>query len=237
MTRKHTSLSHTVARYASILFIFLLLSSCGKPDARLREADGTRIAYTFYEPAVTTTKAVILLHELGKDRHVWDELAPELAEHYAVISIDLRGHGESSGDYERFTPQDYQNMYKDAGTAQEFLRQKGYTDFGAIGASIGANVALVYASAYDAKAAVLLSPGMNIQSINLQAMAPKVREPILLIASVDDGYSAESVDLLQSILPRGTKKRYDNAGHGTEMLQNKQVKDDMLAWFAVHIDR
>ncbi len=38
---------------------------------------------------------LILIHGLSDDLHFWDPLIPGLAVHYQVISLDLRGHGQS----------------------------------------------------------------------------------------------------------------------------------------------
>ncbi len=70
----------------------------------------------------TTTPTVILLHMLGKDRSTWNAFASTLSqkEGYAVLSIDLRGHGESvkqnNGNaisFQSFTPDDYNKMVLD----------------------------------------------------------------------------------------------------------------------------
>ncbi|HEY4177189.1 MAG TPA: alpha/beta hydrolase [Kofleriaceae bacterium] len=39
---------------------------------------------------------IILVHGLGSSLRDWDHLVPALAEHYRVVSLDLRGHGQSS---------------------------------------------------------------------------------------------------------------------------------------------
>jgi pimeloyl-ACP methyl ester carboxylesterase len=43
-------------------------------------------------PGATT---LVLLHGGGANAHWWDHLAPRLAEHFRVISLDFRGHGDS----------------------------------------------------------------------------------------------------------------------------------------------
>jgi pimeloyl-ACP methyl ester carboxylesterase len=40
--------------------------------------------------------AVVLVHGLGGDRHVWDEVAKKLAQTHTVIALDLPGHGEAA---------------------------------------------------------------------------------------------------------------------------------------------
>ena len=39
---------------------------------------------------------LLLLHGLASTCHIWDMVAPILAEDHAVIALDLRGHGESA---------------------------------------------------------------------------------------------------------------------------------------------
>ena len=44
---------------------------------------------------------LILLHGFGLDAHVWDEVAPRLADPCRTLALDLRGHGDSDRDPER----------------------------------------------------------------------------------------------------------------------------------------
>ena len=39
--------------------------------------------------------ALVLVHGLGGDRHVWDDAARELAKSFTVVAVDLPGHGEA----------------------------------------------------------------------------------------------------------------------------------------------
>lgn len=43
-----------------------------------------------------TGPAVVLLHGLMEELHVWDDFAQQLSEYFQVVCIDLPGHGESS---------------------------------------------------------------------------------------------------------------------------------------------
>ena len=47
---------------------------------------------------------LVLLHGFGNDAHIWDDFAPEVAAHYRVLALDLRGHGDSAwplhGEYD-----------------------------------------------------------------------------------------------------------------------------------------
>jgi len=39
--------------------------------------------------------SLVLVHGITENRHMWDPLLPRLAEGHYVLSVDLRGHGES----------------------------------------------------------------------------------------------------------------------------------------------
>jgi 3-oxoadipate enol-lactonase len=42
-----------------------------------------------------TGRPVMLIHGVGADSSSWDEIAPNLAQHFRVLRLDLRGHGRS----------------------------------------------------------------------------------------------------------------------------------------------
>jgi pimeloyl-ACP methyl ester carboxylesterase len=46
---------------------------------------------------------LLLLHGFGSSTANWREFVPELAKHYQVINIDLRGHGRSTNPGNQFT--------------------------------------------------------------------------------------------------------------------------------------
>src|ERR687897_586660 len=82
--------------------------------------DGVSIVGTYYAPSSglkDSTPTIILLHMLGKDRSTWNTFASALSHKgYAVLSIDLRGHGESikqgssTASYQSFTANDFQTL-------------------------------------------------------------------------------------------------------------------------------
>lgn len=53
--------------------------------------DGT--AYNIFGPQHATV--VVLIHGLGMTRATWDDIAPDLAQTFRVITYDLCGHGQS----------------------------------------------------------------------------------------------------------------------------------------------
>lgn len=43
---------------------------------------------------------LLLLHGHGNEAHLWDDFVPAVAEHYRVLAVDQRGHGDSDWDPE-----------------------------------------------------------------------------------------------------------------------------------------
>jgi len=67
-------------------------------------ADGVKIVGDYWAPADMEQKApvVILLHMYQSDRSSWKPLVPALQENgFAVLAIDLRGHGASTEPADR----------------------------------------------------------------------------------------------------------------------------------------
>ena len=62
--------------------------------------DGARIA--FAEHGNAASPALVLVHGITESREAWAPVVPALAEHWRVVAVDLRGHGES----ERRAPYD-----------------------------------------------------------------------------------------------------------------------------------
>ena len=40
--------------------------------------------------------AIVLIHGLGQDRHLWDRVSPTLGQHHRLLTVDLPGHGASA---------------------------------------------------------------------------------------------------------------------------------------------
>jgi len=205
--------------------------------------DGVEIVGTYFPS--TGDEALILIHMVGRDRNDWNKLAEELNRaKYAVLSIDLRGHGESiyrdgkTIDWSTFTEDDYNEMVLDIQAADDFLVTKGFNGrISLIGGSIGANLALNYASDHrNIKTVILLSPGLNYKGIETEdALINFGDRPILFITSNNDPGSAESSLLLysMSIGPKEIKV-YNEAGHGTEILSQHDISIIILKWLETH---
>lgn len=123
-------------------------------DVEFRTRDGVRLAGSYLPgPAETPDgPAVLLLHGFGAHRRkpAYAFLAERLSRHVAVLTVDLRGHGDSGGWSTLGLAETL-----DAAAATAWLRRRGHRWVGMVGVSMGATAALRCAGAavpgaYDA---------------------------------------------------------------------------------------
>ena len=198
-------------------------------DITLKTQDGMLLKATHAE-AVSET-GIILLHQLNQDRHSYDALLP-LLKNYNTIAIDLRGHGESQGDWNSFGDEDFRAMELDVDAAKEQLKATGSTKFIVIGASIGANTAINYgANNEDVIGVIPLSPGLEYKGINTEHHITAYKNNLLIIVSEEDSYSYESSQLLHDASPAQKElKVYKDSGHGTNMFPTTDLKEYLVSW-------
>lgn len=199
--------------------------------------DGVNLKGTYFSPTYATetaAPALLLLHMAYGNRDEWQAFA-ETAQRagYAVLTIDLRGHGQSEGKL-TFTP----ILDADVDMALGWLMAQPSIDaakIGIAGASVGANLALRAGAAHpEVKSVALLSPGLTYWEIDTpDALAEYGPRPVLLVAAEQDKYAADSTQTLsaQAIGPQHFKQ-YSGTGHGTELFQSQpDLPALLLNWF------
>ena len=200
----------------------------------LRSDDGTSIAATWYEPPSRPAPAVVLVHTLTRSRREWDLAAGRLAaEGIGALALDLRGHGESSGDASNLAA-----MVNDVKAAKRHLAVRPdviHSRIGVAGTSIGANLAALAAADEPAIASlVLLSPSLDYRGLRIEAALRKYGgRPVLMVAGTDDGYGMRSVKEL-SKTGAGTREvlLLDDAGHGMNMFTRApELATRLVDWF------
>jgi dienelactone hydrolase len=164
--------------------------------------------------------AVLLLHMRGSDRSAWTGFARRLAgAGWASLAIDLRGHGATGGE------EDYTLARRDVRAAWEWLRTAPGVDparVAPVGASVGANLALVVGAEAGAPAVVALSPGLDYRGVVVEeAVRLLLATPLLLVAEEADSYSADSVAALAEIDPDARVVVRAGGAHGTDMLDDE----------------
>jgi alpha-beta hydrolase superfamily lysophospholipase len=205
--------------------------------------DKVLIAGTYYSPSpssknTSAADAIILLHMLGRDRNDWNTFASTLSNSsngYTVLSIDLRGHGQSVNQngkvisFQSFTPDDFNKMALDVKAAKQFLvTQKGINsnNIAIVGASIGANIALKYAVLDPSiKTIVLLSPGLDYKGVRTSDAITKFTNPIYIATSGKDPIAGSDPQTLCNAINCGNKLKVyqDSNSHGTDMFLDSSL--------------
>lgn len=202
----------------------------------LTTSDAVSLKATYYPPKNSAVKAdaILLLHGAYEDSRTWDGFGKAAQERgYAVLALDLRGHGQSSGE-KTFD----KTMDNDIDSALAWLKASPAVNsdrIGIAGASLGANLALRGGARYPGiKSVIMLSPGMLLWQISVaEAIVAYGPRPLLLVASKEDGYPAGTVQTLdKQALGTHQLQIYPGADHGTKMmLSNPDLATLMLDWF------
>ena len=207
----------------------------------LLTSDGVQLAAVFYTPESLNedTDILILVHEAYRERSSWDDFSSAALENgYAVIALDLRGHGQSSGD-----PVFDEAMDHDIDAVVDWISASPDLDedrIAIVGASVGANLALRAGARHpQIQSLVLLSPGMSAWGIGVKdAILDYGRRPLLLVAAEGDAYPAKSVQRLNE-LGRGYDHvvLYPGSGHGTGLIRNQpDLTPVIFDWFEQTMD-
>lgn len=210
-------------------------------EKMIKTYDGFALYADFLDS--NSEKGVILLHMLGKERSSWKDFPIEInSKGFKVLNLDLRGHGMSTllftshKKVDSFTEEDFKEMSIDIETASTTLRALGAKEIYVAGASIGANLALIYGSEDSSvKAVVSLSAGLNYHGIDCSKAPESLEVPVLYAASSEDSYSYSSTQTLFDATNSEKKfLQYSNAGHGTNMLSKPELKQEILEWLESH---
>ena len=151
---------------------------------------------------------VLLLHQVNRQRNVWDDLAKRMAAAgINTLTLDMRGHGESGGTpYDKLTPAELQKEWRgrpaDIDTALHYLASQPGVERDVIGVGgaglLGVDNAVLAASRHPAevKSLVLLS-GETLRD-GLQFLHQASQLPALFVVADDDEYppTAEAMALL-----------------------------------------
>ncbi len=210
-----------------------------------RTKDGVTIVGNYFKSQEEHAPAFLLLHMMPSTRESWNEFAALLQKGgFDVLAIDLRGHGESIDkngtriNYKDFRDEEHRESIHDVAAAKEFLRQKGAdtSRLGMAGASIGANLALQWASMdEDVKLLVLLSAGVDYRGIKTPELAGKYENPVYILASEKDTRNAAQSSRILFGMFHCDKKLNIIQGdsHGTDMFSfQPDLMDEIMEWVA-----
>ncbi len=112
---------------------------------------------------------LILLHGNGEDSRYFEHQMEPLSEHFKVIAIDTRGHGQTPRGDTPFTIRQF------AQDLLEFMDEHGIEKAHILGFSDGGNIAMVFALAHHERVEKLILNGANL---NAKGVKPSVQIPI-----------------------------------------------------------
>ncbi|NOY28581.1 MAG: alpha/beta hydrolase [Oligoflexia bacterium] len=214
-----------------MLAVFLIGAALAAQDVTLQAEDGLHL-HARVEVSPGATSGVVLLHMLGRQATDMDFLATKLAKTgLTTVAPDLRGHGSSDKAGEELTDGDYLAMIYDVRASVKYLRDAGVTQVSCVGGGLGANLCLQVGSEdKDIVNVVMLSPGLNYEGITSpHALKAYGNRPLLLVASDDDPGSARAATILRDrALGQVHLQSYENAGHGTKMLNREGGLDGIV---------
>src|SRR6267143_4234708 len=216
----------------------------------LTAPDGTNLKGSYFS-AGKPGPGVLLLHQCNRQRKVWDGLAARLAAAgIHVMTVDLRGYGDSSGTpVDKLSPEETrvvfsEKMPTDVETAYQYLvSQPGVTrDRIAVGgASCGVNQSVhVAANHPEVKALVLLSEGTDASG--RQFLRTSAKMP-LFMAVADDDPDLGVTEIMQWLFtlssnPVNKFVHYSTGGHGVEMFDaHKELPGMIVVWVATTLKK
>lgn len=108
--------------------------------ARDRDVSVNGLRLHYLEWGIAGRQPMLLLHGGSAHAHWWDFLAPRFIDHYHVLALDLRGHGDSQWA----NPPEY-GLSAHADDVRRFIETLGLTDLVLAGHSFGGLVAITCA--------------------------------------------------------------------------------------------
>ncbi len=213
-----------------------------KKDVSLKTSDGLTIAGSLWPAAQPGAPGVVLLPMYKSDRAAWEPALKAFRDRgFAVLAIDLRGHGASAKQgktdlaplVEKRDPKLFAAMHEDAFAAVRYLATEAKCDpkrIAIAGASVGCSVAMDTAARHPAEVAAVacLSPGSAYLGLDSVAHVKKLAPAMPLLLMVHRGEIGAGAQQLADLRPGTTLLVLDDAApesaasdrmwaHGTKM--------------------
>lgn len=209
-------------------------------DVEIQSADGIALKASYISPA-KPGPAILLLHQCNMDRKSWKSIGTQLHDAGVhVLTLDLRGFGESGGEGIRGSGgfgEFLQKSQSDVDLAFDFLAGQPGVDTSKIaagGASCGAMLSAGLATRRDLAAIMLLSGPPSDSAIAYIAANPGLA--VFAAAATEDAITPGVDDRLKQTVeasahPRSTAKIYAGTEHGMPMMaKNPELEPVLMTW-------
>ncbi len=246
--------------YSLTLFLLLLntVSAAEKfvtSDYKVQTEDGFSICATLKYPKVKNKKefsTVVLLHSLGYNSDWWEDLPQSLLnEGYAVVTIDLRGHGKSiynsklnRTSWKALTNKAFKKYPDDVITVLNYIKTENrrhfFDNWGFVGSDIGAATSVLVANKieYKPKTIVMLSPVVNAKGLYTPVAVAELNNIDILSISGTTDYEGENSQEYLKKFAQSTFMTYisESKSNGTLILKNdKSVTPLIVKWFESYL--
>jgi pyridoxine 5-phosphate synthase len=222
----------------SVIVLAVLLAAAGVEAAgrpvTLASSDGVTIAGEYFEATSRPAPGVVLVHMLSKSKSEWKDLPDRIRDAgITALTIDLRGHGQSSG-----SSQDLHAMVQDVRAAAHWLATRPGVRGDAIaivGASLGASLALLASvDIPQVRAIALLSPSLDYRGLRTDMGLIKRlgSRSIWLSASAEDPLALRTLRDIAAEPSGPREQRVSSAvAHGTMLLErDNDVARALVDW-------
>lgn len=199
--------------------------------------DNVKIVGEFSQPQ-GATKAILLLHMMPATKESWAAFAEKLNRAgWVTLAIDERGHGQSQGG-----PNGYQEMSDqrskllDVEAAAAIFKSKNHNLTAIAGASIGANLSLVYQAEHpEIVSTIPMSPGLNYREVKTLSAVKKLgkNQRVYFVSSAQDERVPGALQMAQqlySACTAGDKQIFisNSPKHGTDIFAVEPGLDNKL---------
>lgn len=196
-----------------------------------------KASYVMPQGVPAPIPAVLLLHGYGEDRKVWESLKTMfVAQGWAVMSLDLRGHGDSKTKNQRTITASPEwrstshDFAQDIDPALDWLKRQPRLDSKKIvivGYDIGANLALVSSGKFsEVRSVVAIKPVLK-EALEMAGSAQDFRPHAALVVTAD---AAEGNQIKQYAKDPFRVLAQSVTGGTAQVLQSKQLTDAIFQW-------
>jgi pimeloyl-ACP methyl ester carboxylesterase len=207
--------------------------------------DNFRLRGQYWEPRDENAISLLLIHDLGSDRSVWEPFVPLFrTRRWGVLTFDLRGHGESVRQDVRFDlpvppanePEGSPQYQQDVKAALGFLARQPKAHpakIATIGVGLGGDLAYAASGCGWGNASTVCIGLDEARARTFTGMARFAPSSIYLLYGAGDPVSAASVHAFsQAAAYPAEAKPYECSAGGIELFtqQQPEILARSIAW-------